>query len=149
MYSREHAAVGALVSAVALVPLATDGASVPLLGALFAYGVGLSVFVDLDHFLIARLIAGDWRHLRRVLTREQRVTDQSSMFAGIRDFERERIFSHVLLGGALVGLWSLVWSYGAVFTAVVLYAHLVGDLLWDMGVVTVGRPDGYEAKARE
>jgi hypothetical protein len=135
MYSREHFVIGLVVSGLLLVPLV--GRFEPLLLAgLFVYGVLLSVFVDLDHFVLTRLRTGDWRHLRACLANPtDAFGDQDWVFEDVDDMEHERILSHVLLGGVLVGVLVLVWPPVAVFTAVVLYAHVLADLLRDNGVL--------------
>lgn len=131
MQSREHAAVGAAVSAL-LVALQFDVLSVPVAAALVVYGVAVSVLVDLDHFVVTRLLVGDWRHFRRVLDRPTDVFgDQEWIFEDVHDFEVERLLSHALLGGVLVGGAALVDGGLAAFTAVVLYAHVLADLLRD------------------
>ncbi|MFC7156533.1 hypothetical protein ACFQPA_13875 [Halomarina halobia] len=132
MHSPEHAAVGAVVSAVGVAVLAfTEAFSLAALLALWAYGVALSVFVDLDHFLIARIQTGDWSHLRTSL-RDLRgaFLDQEGAFRGLA-MERRRHLSHHLVVGLLVGALALVSVPVAAFTAVVLYAHVLCDLLRD------------------
>jgi hypothetical protein len=47
------------------------------------------------------------------------------------DWPLQRLLSHHLIGGVVVfGLW-LVSEPLALFTALVLYAHVLGDLVWD------------------
>ncbi|WP_458189450.1 hypothetical protein [Haladaptatus sp. NG-WS-4] len=133
MYSREHFVIGAIVSGLLLVPL-SGRFSTSLLAALFAYGVLLSVFVDLDHFVLTRFRTGDWRHLRACLANPiDAFGDQDWVFEDIDDMEHERILSHAILGGLLVGGLAVVSTTIAVFTAVVLYAHVLADLLRDNG----------------
>lgn len=128
MRSHEHAAVGAVVS-IALVGAAGVD---PVVGAAaLAYGVGLSVFVDLDHFLVARVRTGDWSRLRRALADPVwAFTDQEAVFAGL-DIARERLFSHVAVGNVLVAGLAAVSTGAAALTAVVLGAHVACDLLRD------------------
>jgi hypothetical protein len=132
MKSPEHAALGAVASAVLAVALPV---AAPLeAAALFAYGVGLSVFVDLDHFLVARRLSGDWSHLRRCVTDPVfAFTQQEQVFEGVdtRRLEVTRLLSHLLVGGALVAALALFRPVYALFTAVVLYVHVVADLLRD------------------
>ena len=136
MQSRAHALIGTVVSALLLVPQ-IGSLSLPAALGLVGYGVALSVLFDLDHFLVARLLVGDWRHLRRVLAQPRRVLleDQSWIFEDLQDFPLERLLSHALLGGWLVASLALVDRWLAVFTAVVLYAHVLADLLHDNEVV--------------
>ncbi|WP_152040413.1 hypothetical protein [Salinigranum salinum] len=133
MKSAEHAAIGAVVGAVAIAavfpaaPLATKAV-------LWAGGVCLSVFVDLDHFLIARGMRGDWSNLRRAVS-DPRVglIDQEEVFVGVEEpaLRQYRLLSHHLIGGVLVAGCSLVDTRLAVLVAVLLYAHVVADLLRD------------------
>ena len=134
MKSPEHAAVGGVVGTVAVAtlfpttPLATQAA-------LWVAGLLFSVFVDLDHFLIARLMTGDWTNLRRAVS-DLRVgfVDQEEVFADLSDeraLQRYRLLSHHLIGGVLVGASALVDARVSVLVAVLLYAHLLGDLVRD------------------
>ena len=136
MKSPEHAALGTVASGILV--LALPDIAVPLeAAALFAYGVVLSVFVDLDHFLLARFHAGDWLHFRRCVTDPVfAFTEQEQVFEGVdtRTLEVHRLLSHVLLGGGLVAVLALFAPVYALFTAVVLYVHVVADLLRDGGL---------------
>lgn len=135
MDSREHAAIGAVAST-ALVAVLWPAGDLLTWGALFGYGVALSVFVDLDHFLVARLTVGDWRNVSRVLDRPMGLFgDQGWIFTEDELTELNRLLSHVVLGGALVaGTWGLSDTLG-LFTALVLYVHVLADLLRDNRVV--------------
>ncbi|WP_115863351.1 hypothetical protein [Halorussus litoreus] len=136
MKSPEHAALGALASGGLVLALPV---SVPLEAAgLVAYGLLLSVFVDLDHFVVARYHAGNWSHLRRCVTDPVfAFTEQGQVFDGMdtRTLEVHRLLSHLLIGGLLVGGLALVRPVYAVFTACVLYVHVVADLLRDGEIV--------------
>jgi hypothetical protein len=128
--SREHAAIGAVVSGVGCLALA-ESYGPATLAALFLAGVWLSVFVDLDHFLIARLYAGDWSNLRRALADPGRaLSEPAYVFPELR-FARARLASHLLLGAALVGGALLVDAALAAFVGAVLAAHVLADVLRD------------------
>jgi hypothetical protein len=135
MKSPEHAALGSVAS---LLLVAALPVSIPVEAALLvAYGVLLSVFVDLDHFVVARYLAGDWSHFRRCVTDPKfAFTEQESVFDGVdtRTLETLRLLSHLLVGGAWVGLLGVVRPVYALFTAGVLYVHVVADLLRDADV---------------
>lgn len=99
---------------------------------LAAYGLGLGVLIDLDHFLLARLRVGDWRHVRECLKNPERVFfDQENLFEGTGGMASLRILSHVVLGGVLTALSALVSRPVALLTASVLYIHVLADLLRD------------------
>lgn len=136
MKSAEHAILGGITAGVLVVAL--PGIDLPLEAfALFAYGLLLSVFVDLDHFLLARYHAGDWSHFRRCVTDPAfAFTRQEQVFDGVDGptLETHRLLSHALVGGALVAGTFLVGPIYAVFTAIILYVHVVADLLRDGGV---------------
>lgn len=135
IYSSHHAAVSLVVGtpvAVAVAPVDVLGASIPTV-ALIAYAVATGVLIDLDHFLIARLRTGTWeaaraclRDPRLVLVSQDRIFDPGSV--GILS----RLLSHLVLVGVAVGLTALVDASLAVLTAVVLYAHLLSDVAWDV-----------------
>lgn len=135
MQSGEHAAVGAAVSVAAAFVL-FPGASVTTLAALVAAGVAVSVFVDLDHFVIARGMAGDWHHLERAVTNPRvGLLEQERVFADLDEaaLVHRRLLSHHLITGALTLALALAGRGSlAVFAAVVLYAHVLCDYLRDL-----------------
>ena len=135
MESLEHLAIGAVVSVLAVVVL-WDTYPATALAALVCYGVGLSVFVDLDHFVLARLRTGDWAHLRAVL-RDPRnaIRGQEWIFADLEDFPRERLLSHALITVVLVSSLWFVDETLAAFTALVLVVHVACDILRDAELV--------------
>ena len=133
MKSPEHALVGAVVGTVAVTvlfpstPLATQAT-------LWTGGVLLSVFIDLDHFLIARRMTGDWSNLRRAVSNPRvGLVDQEQVFADVDEptLRQYRLLSHLLVGGLLIAVLSQVEARLAVLVAVLLYAHVVADLLRD------------------
>jgi len=131
--SLEHALIGGVAGTAAAVALDPPG-SLPVLvaGAVFA-----SVFVDLDHFVIARVQRGDWANLRLAVTNPRvGLLDQERVFEEFdTEFDRKRLLSHHLVGGVAVGTLAL-WGLGslAAFLAVVLYVHVVCDFLRDLGI---------------
>jgi hypothetical protein len=135
MESRAHATVGAAVSAV-LVAVNWPDAQLQFQAVAWTYGVALSVLVDLDHFLITRVRVGDWRHLRRVLANPLGVLGAQDWIFDDEDLtELNRLLTHAVLGGVLVAATWLVAPAFGVFTAVVLYAHVLADLVYDNGLV--------------
>ena len=128
MYSRDHAVVSVLVGALGVAFLSLPipwWVAVPL-------AVGLGVGIDLDHFLMSRLHTGDWRAVKRGLDRPSRfVFDQDELFGPTDLWPLQRLLSHHVIGGLLVGgLWP--WSEPlALFAGLVLYAHVLSDLVWD------------------
>lgn len=129
MESSEHAVVGTVVSALGVIALRGRSRTVRLL--LFGYGLLLSVFIDLDHFVWARAKTGDWSHLRRAVTDPKwAFTEQEDVFDDVA-LIRERLLSHALLGGASTAAIWVVSPAVAAYNAVVVYAHVVADLLRD------------------
>jgi len=98
-----------------------------------AYGVALSVLVDLDHFVIARAEVGDWRHLRRVVADPTLVLFRQEELFEI-GFARERLASHVVIGAVLALAWVALAPVVAVVTVAVVAAHVVADVLRDCGL---------------
>lgn len=97
---------------------------------LTAYAGAAGVLIDLDHFLIARLNTGTWRAVRACLADPSLVFfRQEEIFEEDEVGSHRRLLSHALLGGALVGGLALVDPFLALFTALVLYGHVVSDLL--------------------
>ena len=130
MESLEHFVIGSVAAALALVPLA-ERFSIPVLLVLFAVGVVLSVLIDLDHFVLARLRVGDWRHLRRVLgDPTNALSGQGWIFEGV-ELERERLASHLVVGIVLVGIGAALNPAAGAFLAAVIAVHVVCDVLRD------------------
>lgn len=99
---------------------------------LVGYAAVVGVGIDLDHFLLARLNDGDWRAARRCLSDPRIVfLDQDCIFRTGEVGTLPRLLSHVLLAGAFVGLLVVVAPGLAVFTAVILYLHVLADLYAD------------------
>jgi hypothetical protein len=145
MYSKHHFLISVAVGAV--VALTTTG-PYPwwvLLTVAAVVGVG----IDVDHFLVAGLNTGDWGAVRRCIRSPALVfVDQGAIFEEGEVGVIRRLLSHVVLGGALVGLLAalaplpLLSPFLAGFVGLVLYFHLLADLLWDLPVVPwEGGPD--------
>ncbi|WP_425495365.1 hypothetical protein [Natrinema halophilum] len=101
--------------------------------AVVAYGTAVGVFIDLDHFLIARFKTGRWDAVRFCLTNPgAAVRDQSLIFEPGDVGVLSRLLSHVVIGGAIVPLIAFASVPLAILTGVVLYAHLLADLVWDI-----------------
>ena len=133
MKSVEHARIGAVVGAAALVVLRRSS-SLASNALLWTYGVLLSVFIDLDHFAIARWETGDWSHLRRAATHPiWAFTEQKEVFPDLR-FPVKRLVTHVLVGGVLALLALPASAVVAAFTAVVVAAHVAADVLRGLGL---------------
>lgn len=106
------------------------------LAALAVYGLGLGILIDLDHFVLARLRVGDWRHAWNCLRDPKRVFfDQANLFQGTGTMANARILSHVFLGGVLTTLATRRSRPVALLTALVLYFHVLADLLRDNRVL--------------
>lgn len=134
MRSADHARIGGIVGAIAIGMLARDRSLPEQLG-LWGYSVLLSVFIDLDHFVLARLKTGEWTHLRRALSHPLwAVTRQDEVFPDV-SITIERLVSHVVVGGVLVAALRPVSRSLSSVSAIVLVAHLVADLLYETGLV--------------
>lgn len=135
VYSVHHAIVSLVVGLAAIAflpPVSVLGFAVPP-AALALYAVAAGVLIDLDHFLIARLRTDGWDALETCLASPRiAVSDQGEIFAPGDVGVLSRLLSHHLVGGLLVGTLALASRPLAVLTAVVLYAHVVSDLVWDV-----------------
>ena len=141
MYSRNHAILSALIG----VPIAIGFPETQRPVLLWSFLVIIGVGIDLDHFLIGRLNRGNWTNLRRCLRTPSRVfVNQESIFDRGDIWRDQRLLSHLLIGGILVGvLWPVnrYWSFG---TAVILYTHVISDLYSD-----IQRRDQYLSESSE
>ena len=109
---------------------AWSGATPARAALLVGYAAFLGTAIDLDHFVIARLRAGDWRHLRfAVVNPRAAFVDQDRLFDDGDVGELTRLTSHVLIGGLLVVVLGSFRPFLALVSAVVVYGHVVADLL--------------------
>jgi len=135
----EHAVVGTVVSASGALALWFQTALSPVaLAVLFAYGLLLSVFIDLDHFPLARLDAGHWGHFREAARNLPDVLlGRITLFEpSIADRLRpRRIASHVVIGAILAGAGWTIRPGVAGFTVLVVGAHVTCDLLRDREIL--------------
>lgn len=129
MYSRNHA----IISAVVGIPLAVTSPDVHQPIYVLIYVVVLGVGIDLDHFVIGRINRGDWSNLTHCLRSPSQVfVDQTSIFERGDVLRDQRLFSHLLIGGVLVGSVWFMNEYLAFVTAGAIYTHVLADLYSDM-----------------
>lgn len=135
MRSRHHFPISALVG-VGLAAVVETELAWPLV-VLYAAFVG--TFVDLDHFLIARVRTGSWKSLVAAV-RDPRMAffEQSALFKAGDVGPWTRLVSHVLITGVLAGalvvaapMLAFVTPALALVTVVVLGVHVGCDLVWD------------------
>ena len=145
MYSRDHALVSVVVALLGTVALPLP-VTWPVA---VAYAVVVGVAIDLDHFVVARLTTGEWTAVGRCLRNPRLVVlAQDDIFDPGDLTPLQRLLSHHVIGGALVGgLW-IVNEPLAVFTAVVLYAHVLADLVWDNRLLGLAPPEAADAGGR-
>ena len=129
MYSRNHALLSGVVGIIVVVGIPEP--QYPVL--LWLYILTIGVIIDLDHFLIGRWNRGDWTNLWRCLQTPSRViVNQQSIFDRGDIWRDQRLLSHLLIGGVLVGfLWLVNWHW-ALGTALVVYTHVLADLYSDI-----------------
>jgi hypothetical protein len=133
IYSREHGLIslglGILFGLVHPDPTATGLSRLAVIG----YAVVVGVGIDFDHFLIERLLHGEWRGVRRAIDRPRRVLlDQSDLFEDGTISSLDRLLSHVVIIGIVVPATWLVAPALGLLTVLVLYGHVLSDLVWDV-----------------
>jgi len=129
MYSRSHAIISVIIG----VPLAVTEPEVHQQLYILIYVVVLGVGIDLDHFVIGRINRGDWSNLTRCIRSPSQVfVDQASIFERGDIWRDQRLFSHLLISGVLIGLVWFIGEYLAFVTAVTVYTHVIADLYSDM-----------------
>lgn len=129
MYSKHHFLISVAVGAV--VAAATSSAFPWWF--LVGYAAVVGVGIDFDHFLVARVNTGEWTAVERCL-RDPRIVflDQNQIFETGDVGVLRRLFSHVVIVGVAVAVLAFVSPFLAAFTALVLYAHILSDLVWDL-----------------
>ncbi|WP_238709377.1 hypothetical protein [Natronorubrum halophilum] len=115
-----------------LSPITVFGYTVPPLVAV-AYGTAAGVLIDVDHLLIARFKTGSWDAVRFCLSNPAAaVADQRRIFEPGDVGVLSRLLSHLLIIGVAVPVLALSSVPLAVLTGVVLYVHLLSDVVWDI-----------------
>jgi len=131
----EHAVVGAVVSALGVASLGILTSLSPIvLVVLFGYGLLVSVFVDLDHFPLARLEVGHWGHFREAIRNPPGVlSGRTRLFEpAIADrLRNRRLVTHVIVGTILAGAGWAIRPAIAGFTLLVVGTHVGCDLIRD------------------
>ena len=90
------------------------------------------MLVDLDHFLIARLNTGRWDAVRFCLANPAAaVADQRRIFDSGDVGLLSRLASHLLIVGVIAPMLAVSNVSVAILTGVVLYVHILSDVLWD------------------
>lgn len=130
MKSTDHAIVGSVVSAIGVAAFG-EQLSLRRKALLWVYGVTLSVFIDLDHFVLARRISGNWACLFEALSHPKRVIVSPGWLFEDLDMKLDRLLSHVVIGGVLTLGSLIVAPFLAAFTALIVYTHVLCDLLHD------------------
>ncbi len=121
-----------MVLIVLLPPITLFGYSIPAV-VVIAYGTAVGVIIDLDHFLIARVKTGSWEAVRFCLSNPTAtIADQSRIFEPGDVGVFSRLLSHIVIGGVAVPVIALASVPLAILTGVVLYVHLLADLVWDI-----------------
>lgn len=131
MYSKGHLVVSVALGAVIA---AWVGATPTRAGFLVGYAALLGTAIDLDHFVVARLRAGDWRHLRFAIGNPRAAfLDQDRLFDDGDVGALTRLLSHALVGGLVVVVLVPVNPFLALVSAVVVYVHVLADLVVEVG----------------
>lgn len=99
-------------------------------GLTIAYVVLLGVFIDLDHFIIARVNGGSWRAVRFCLSNPVRaITNQYEIFIGGKEITAEqRLVTHTAILVTGTAIASIHSSWLAILTAIAFGSHILGDL---------------------
>ncbi|NUC73136.1 hypothetical protein HTZ84_12570 [Haloterrigena sp. SYSU A558-1] len=119
------------VLAAVLSPISVSGVELPAV-AVVAYGTAVGVLIDVDHLLIARVKTGSWDAVRFCLANPiAAVADQGQIFEHGDVGVLSRLLSHLLIIGTVVPLLALASRSLAIVTGVVLYVHVVCDVVWD------------------
>lgn len=133
IYSKHHALISFTIAAGFLLAHPDPTATGLPASALVGYAVAVGVCIDFDHFLIERLLHGEWGAVRRAIEKPRRVVlDQSELFVDGTMTPLDRLLSHVVIAGIAVPVtWLLAPTLGLV-TALVLYGHVLSDVAWDV-----------------
>lgn len=129
MRSRHHFPVSLAVGLGLAATLST-----PLPPPLLVAGAGLlGTAVDLDHFLIARVRTGSWRHFRRCLADPRMgLLEQDEIFEDGDVGTLTRLGTHFVITATLVAALAPVERSLAVAAGVVLAVHVLSDAVWDL-----------------
>lgn len=129
MRSSHHFVISALVGVALALAVETPLPAVALVGGAALLGT----FVDLDHFLIARVRTGSWEPFVRCLRRPRMaLLEQDGIFETGDVGARTRLVSHAVITVVLVGALATIVPSLALATGTVLAVHIACDVAWDL-----------------
>lgn len=100
---------------------------------LLGYAILIGVFIDLDHFVLARGGAGDWLELKKAVSSPfSAFTDAEQIFERNVFPSEARFLSHIALLYLLTGLSFIVSGKLAFFTASIISLHITTDVYADI-----------------
>lgn len=127
MESINHLKISVILSPIIAI-LAFDSLQTPEFFAVSVLGILLGTLIDLDHFLIARILHGNWKELKRAFNSPLQIMKDNHSVREQKIGNKNRFISHLAI------LWSaqlllFVNPELGLFTVSMLGSHIITDLI--------------------
>lgn len=127
MESIQHLKISVILSPMVAI-LSFDSLQTPEFFAVSFFGILLGSLIDLDHFLLARIIHGNWNELKRALNSPLQIMKDNYSVREQSIGNKNRFISHLVI------LWSaqlllLVNSEIGLFAVSMIGSHIITDLI--------------------
>ena len=126
MESYQHALISAVISPLLLFYVfGISGMSMILLS---AYGVFIGVFIDLDHFLMQRILNGNWDDVKKTVENPVKMVFDNMSLRTDPIEPWSRLLSHFAILALFPAAIYIFDTALAEFSFLILFAHILCDL---------------------
>lgn len=127
MESIHHLKISVILSPIIAI-LSFNSLQTPEFLAVSVLGIILGTLIDLDHFLIARMLHGNWNELKRALNSPIKIMKDNFSVREQRIGNKNRFISHLAILWAAQLLLFINAELG-LFTVSMIGSHIITDLI--------------------
>ena len=127
MESIQHLKISVILSPIVAL-LSFESLQTPEFLAVSVFGILLGTLIDLDHFVVARILHGNWNELKRALNSPMKIMKDNFSVREQRIGNKNRFISHLAILWAAQLTLFLDPSLG-LFTVSMLGSHVIADLI--------------------
>ena len=127
MESIQHLKISIILSPIVAL-LSFESLQTPEFLAVSVFGILLGTLIDLDHFVVARILHGNWNELKRALNSPMKIMKDNFSVREQRIGNKNRFISHLAILWAAQLTLFLDPSLG-LFTVSMLGSHVIADLI--------------------
>ena len=123
----QHLKISIILSPIVAL-LSFESLQTPEFLAVSVFGILLGTLIDLDHFVVARILHGNWNELKRALNSPMKIMKDNFSVREQRIGNKNRFISHLAILWAAQLTLFLDPSLG-LFTVSMLGSHVIADLI--------------------